>query len=93
MDTNGQVAEQTQPKAQQLTREEMLELENYLLKISNIKLQGDKLQADLVRANEMLQDEQNRLRVFRDGMKHKYGVDLGTTKILQDGSFVTGVRG
>jgi len=90
--TNGVPAiEHTSPPVRaQLSREEQLEIENGLLKIANIKMQADRLQADMLKANEMLKAEQAKLLALRDRLQEKYGIDITTTKVQQDGTIGVG---
>ncbi len=79
----------------QLSREEMLEIENISLKIQNLGLQERQLQQDLVQANKMRHDLQQRLNESHKKLSEKYGIDLmaQTTKISDDGQIFDLTKG
>jgi hypothetical protein len=78
---------------EKLERADVLTLENFFLKIQNLKLQADKLQADYQRCGQLMQEQQNELRGFRDSLSGKYGVDLAKCQIGPDGTITKGGPG
>jgi len=63
-------------KQKKITREEMLEIENLTLRTQNIALHEQRLQQDIIRANEERRSLQEQVRKKRDELSAKYGVDL-----------------
>lgn len=80
------------PKPGKLDELDIKTLEVHFLKIQNLKLQGDKLTEDAKKCHQMILDEQQKLKTFRDGLSEKYGVDLAKCHIETDGTLKPGVR-
>lgn len=76
-----------------LTREEYLEIESLSLKVQNVALQHEKLQADVIKAVQMRQDLQKELATMLKRFSEKYGVDLTKVQILPDGTIVNPAKG
>jgi hypothetical protein len=78
----------------QLSREDLLYLENLSLKTQNMALQEQRLQQDLIKSNEMRRTLQADLEKAHKEMSAKYGVDLmaQTTRILPDGKIINLAR-
>lgn len=76
------IPERIEPKKPlQLSREEMLELENYFLKIENLRLQQERQQKEIVEAGTMAMRLQKELGEKRTELSKKYGVDLSRARI------------
>lgn len=69
---NGHVVADKAAKPQ-LTREEVLQVENHVLKIENFRLQTERLQSDLTTASALLHKERMQLRIYCDALREKYG--------------------
>jgi len=83
--TNGHVA--PVPEApKKLSDVEIMKMENFFLKIQNLKLQSDKLQEDYKRCGQMISDHQKQLSDYRDEVSARLGVDLAKCRIDADGS-------
>jgi hypothetical protein len=73
-----------------LTKEEYLGIENLSLKVQNLGLQQQRMQAELIKANEVRQKMQSDLEAQQKALSAKYGVDLlaRTTQITPDGVII-----
>ena len=73
-----------------LTEVEMLQIENLTVKVQNMALQEQRLQADLMKANELRRDLQTKLLGFTTALGSKYGVNISapTTEITADGTVI-----
>lgn len=89
-DVNGtQVqAEDTSKMYPKLDELDISKLENFFLKIQNLQLQGQKLQADYGTCEKMLVEYQTQLKNFRDSLNEKYGVNLAQCTIGPDGQLI-----
>lgn len=71
-----------------LTAEERLMIENLFLKVENMRLQTERLQADAIQAVTMRQQYQNEMAALQRALAEKYGVDMTKVKILPDGTIL-----
>lgn len=81
------------PPPQKLSKEDILQLENYFLKLENIKKGGELLQHNLRLAGEQMRSVQTELSRFRTELSSRYGVDLATVRLLPDGTILPGTSG
>lgn len=81
--TNG-LSPQTSTK--KLTEDERLRIENYYLKVENIRLQQARMQDDLVKSVDLMKRLQHEVRALEQSLNDKYGVDLSKCKIAPDGT-------
>lgn len=80
------------PKPAKLEELEIKSLEIHFLKMQNLKMQGDRLQEDLKKCHQLILDEQQKLREYRESLSTKYGLDLSKCHIEADGTIKPGVR-
>jgi hypothetical protein len=71
-----------------LTNEERLEIENVYLQVENLRLQGERMQADLVRSVQMRQALQARMLELQTMLGVKYKVDMTKVQINPDGTIL-----
>ena len=71
-----------------LTNEERLEIENIYLQVENLRMQGERMQADLVRSVQMRQALQARMLEMQTALGVKYQVDMTKVQINPDGTIL-----
>lgn len=71
-----------------LEESDVLKLENYFLKIDNVRKGGENLRKDAMIAEMQLRELQTGLTNFREQLSQKYGVDLKTARITPDGTII-----
>lgn len=74
-----------------LTPEEYLKIENLSLKVQNIGLQQQRMQAELIKANELRQALQKELEEMHRQLSAKYNVNIlnsKTTQITEEGVII-----
>ena len=77
-------------KPLKLTKEEQLTLENYFLKVQNIRLQQQHMRQDFEASFKLLQELRGKLAAFEKEMQMKYGVDLAKATVTPDGTIIPG---
>lgn len=76
----------TPPKPQKVSREDRLEVENLSMKIQNVQLQLQIMQSDLQKALMTRNDLVEQMKKKRDEYMQKYGIDIATVAIADDGT-------
>lgn len=71
-----------------LTRDDQLQLENFLLKVENLRLQRKQLEADFHQSTRLLEQLQVEHTAFVARLNEKYGVELARCAIQHDGTIV-----
>jgi hypothetical protein len=79
-------------KPTKLEHTDIIQLENFFLKIQNFKMQGDKAVAEAKHCQQLMLEEQTKLKTFRDSLDDKYGVKVSECHIEADGTLKPGVR-
>ena len=75
-------------ETKKLTVEERLEIENVYLQIQNLHLQGQQMQADLIRSVQMRQELQKKMTDMQAKLGAKYDVDMTKVQIAADGTIL-----
>lgn len=86
----------TQPpkaKPERIKPEDRLRAENLMLKLQNVQLQLQVMQADLAKALGSRQAIQLEMEKLRKEFLEIYGVDLATINIADDGTYSTNQLG
>ena len=65
-----------------------LKIENLYLKVENYRLQGERLQQDIVTCVQMRQKAQQEMQALQQELSKKYDCDFMKAKILPDGTIV-----
>jgi 2',3'-cyclic-nucleotide 2'-phosphodiesterase (5'-nucleotidase family) len=74
-----------------LTEEDRLRIQIFYLTIQNLELQSKQLQADLVRAGQLIAQQQQDLLTFMKAASVRYGIDLTKVNIDPEGN-ILGVK-
>lgn len=71
-----------------IAKEDRVELENFQLKLHNVQLQMQIMQADLAKALGTRDQLVAGMKKKRDELMQKYGIDIATVQINDDGTVV-----
>lgn len=82
-----EMPQSTGPK--KLTEEERLKIENCYLQIENLRLQSERMQADLIKAVQMRQELQKNMLQMQTDLGAKYQVDMTRVQISPDGTITS----
>ncbi len=75
--------------APRLSAEERLKIENLHLKVQNLLLQQQQMQADIQKSVEMRLGFQQEMADLQKELGDRYGVDMTKVRILPDGTILT----
>lgn len=88
-----EAAPQVPAGPKKLEDNDRLKIENLFLKVENYRLQGERLQQDIVTCVQMRQKAQAEMHALQQELSAKYGCDFMKAKILPDGTIVPAQAG